>query len=661
MRVRPADHPGLPRDATHPALAPLLARVDVRPGSVPGTLDLAVAAPGQVTVSAALGGRPGVLVLLRFGLELAALRGIAALPAASATLLAARAAGMFLGVLPSSERSAALDDPAVKLLARLAGDLPSIAQLASCWRVLAQAMQSPEPPPDLDALQMVHRLWQLAAPVEALLVSGGDDRLTLDPETGLNRYLCRPFPAPDAVACSSCTASTISPAAFAAAEDVRQDMLEAACQAPADAVLERASDQIVAELLVQLGVEEIAEAVLAASGTDATLLLTGLFAAERPRETITTVLMSPSETGSGVPDAVQGRHFAACTASGLAVEKGGTVDGFPPGLALVTVPLRDLHGQPLPPDAVAHAAEQAIEAAIGRGSHVVLHAIDGSKTGLTAPHLLALDLLAARFGRHLDIVIDACQLRIEPALIRRYLERGWPVLVTGSKFFGAPGFCGAVLFPRTRLRRIAGGGGLPDGLGAYTSLSGGSVSRRCPGLLLRWAAALAHMRHFGAMEAGDIRSAIDRAGGQIRAAMMRVRRLRLVAAPRPAALAPGAGWSDRPSVVTFAVEGGAVEGGAVEAGAVEGGAVEGGGWEGRGGLLSADALRPYYRALAAGLPGAAGAPACLFGQPVQLAAGIGGLRVAISAAQIAHGEDLRPGLAIAFGRLAALLETSQPR
>jgi hypothetical protein len=108
--------------------------------------------------------------------------------------------------------------------------------------------------------------------------------------------------------------------------------------------------------------------------------------------------------------------------------------------------------------------------------------------------------------------------------------------------------------------------------------------------------------------------------------------------------------------VTFAVEGGAVE-----AGAVEGGAVEGGGWEGRGGLLSADALRPYYRALAAGLPGVAGAPACLFGQPVQLAAGIGGLRVAISAAQIAHGEDLRPGLAIAFGRLAALLETSEAR
>ena len=197
-------------------------------------------------------------------------------------------------------------------------------------------MASEEPAPDLAALEMVARLWDLAAPTEALLVSGGDDRLTLDPQTGLNRYLCPPYPVPGVISFSSCTASIISPPAFAAAEAVRQDLIAASCTAAPDAVLASASDQIVAELLVHLDVADIAEAVLAASGTDATLLLTGLLAAERPRQTITTVLMSPSETGSGVPEAVQGRHFAPCTASGQVVEKGGAVDGFPPGLSLVT-------------------------------------------------------------------------------------------------------------------------------------------------------------------------------------------------------------------------------------------------------------------------------------------------------------------------------------
>jgi hypothetical protein len=633
MLLSVADSPGLPRDIDHPALAPLRRRVDVAIGAPPGTLDMAVPRALGLTVGPSLDGRAGRLLLLRFGLELACLRAIDDLPHASATLLAGRAAGLFLGVLPRAARDAAMEDPAAPLLARLAGDVPPIAQLTACWRMLAEAMASDEPAPDLTALQLVGRLWQLAAPAEALLISGGDDRLALDPDTGLNRYLCAPYPLPELISFGSCTASTISASGFDAAETVRQDMLKAACAQTADAVLETTSDRIVAAMLVQLGVADIAEAVLAASGTDATLLLTGLLAAERPRETITTVLMAPSETGSGVPEAVQGRHFAPCTASGQVVQKGGAVEGFPPGLALVSVALRDADGLPRAPAAIAAGCEIAIEAAAQRG-HVVLHAIDGSKTGLAAPGLLALDLLADRFGARLDIVIDACQLRIEPALLRRYLERGWPVLVTGSKFFGAPGFCGAVLFPRTRLRRIAGGGRLPDGLGAYASLSGGSVSRRCPGLLLRWAAALAHMRGFGGLPEATVRAAIDQAGAHIRTAMMRDARLRLVPAPRP----ESPGWSDRPSVLTFSIDEGA-------------------------GRLSADALRPVYRAMARDMSCELGAGCaqwaalpCLIGQPVVLAEGVGGLRVALSAAQIVSGEDLRPKLAAVFGKLAALLD-----
>jgi hypothetical protein len=621
MPLYASAYPGLPPCLSHPALTALRDQVAISAGATPGSLDLAVPAPGQLIAGAALARRAGALILVRFGLELAALRRIAAMPDAAATLLAARAAGMFLGVLPGPMRRVAREDPAVELLARLAGERPPLAQLTACWRLLAEAMASDEAAPDLATLQLVDRLWQLAAPTEALLVAGGDERLLLDPETGLNRYLCAPYPAPSLISFGSCTASTISSAAFAAAEAVRQDLLEAGCQAQEDAVLATASEQIVAELLVHLDVADIAEAVLAASGTDATLLLTGLLAAERPRETITTVLMSPTETGSGVPEAVQGRHFAACTASGQVVEKGGAVEGFPPGLAMVSVALRDAAGLPRAAEDVARDCEAAIARAAARG-HAVLHAIDGSKTGLTAPGLLALDLLADRFGDRLDIVIDACQLRIEPALVRRYLERGWPVLITGSKFFGAPGFCGAVLVPRARLRRIAGGGRLPDGLGAYASLADGCVSRRCPGLLLRWAAALASMAAFSALPAAEVRGALDRAGAQIRGVMMREPWLRLVPAPRP----QGLGWSDRPSVFTFTVAG-------------------------PDGALRAEPLRVLYRALAA-----PGEESCLIGQPVVLAPGVGGLRVAVSAAQIVQGEDLRPKLGVVFGKLRALLD-----
>jgi hypothetical protein len=68
--------------------------------------------------------------------------------------------------------------------------------------------------------------------------------------------------------------------------------------------------------------------------------------------------------------------------------------------------------------------------------------------------------------------------------------------------------------------------------------------------------------------------------------------------------------------------------------------------------MSAPALRPLYLALAA----AGQAPACYLGQPVQLgAAGLGGLRVALSAAQICSGEDVRARLAMVLDNLNCLL------
>ena len=36
-------------------------------------------------------------------------------------------------------------------------------------------------------------------------------------------------------------------------------------------------------------------------------------------------------------------------------------------------------------------------------------------------------------------------------MVASYLRDGWPVVVTGSQFFGGPAFSGAVLFPSVQL------------------------------------------------------------------------------------------------------------------------------------------------------------------------------------------------------------------
>lgn len=65
-------------------------------------------------------------------------------------------------------------------------------------------------------------------------------------------------------------------------------------------------------------------------------------------------------------------------------------------------------------------------------------------------------------------MVDACQLRSEEESIRKYVSLGFPTLVTGSKFYCGPPFCGAVLFPPAALAELeAGHEHLPAGFEDY--------------------------------------------------------------------------------------------------------------------------------------------------------------------------------------------------
>jgi hypothetical protein len=107
------------------------------------------------------------------------------------------------------------------------------------------------------------------------------------------------------------------------------------------------------------------------------------------------------------------------------------------------------------------------------------------------------------------IVIDACQARLGRRRIHWYLDRGFPVLVTGSKFFTGAPFSGALLVPKSLVERCASIDEVPDGMGAYTGQYDwparfANVRRGLPphinlGTLLRWSAALTEMRDYYAV------------------------------------------------------------------------------------------------------------------------------------------------------------------
>jgi hypothetical protein len=85
-----------------------------------------------------------------------------------------------------------------------------------------------------------------------------------------------------------------------------------------------------------------------------------------------------------------------------------------------------------------------------------------------------------------EVIVDACQARIEPSVVASYLRDGWPVVVTGSKLFGGPAFSAAVLFPSARLVKKP----------RHRAGDSGNL-----GMLLRWVAALEAMEAFASLGA----------------------------------------------------------------------------------------------------------------------------------------------------------------
>jgi hypothetical protein len=409
----------------------------------------------------------------------------------------------------------------------------------------------------------------------AALVSGGDSRLAVDPRTGTNKYLCPPMPAKNLICASSCTASPITPSGFERAAKIYSRLIGTSSRERAG-VLERCSRNVAARLLAYFDVADSAEAILCPSGTDALMTAAMLVAKERPGAAMTAILPQASETGTGVPRATMLRPFDGPAPSDTPL--------WDCPVTSVEIPLRTADGLPRADDAIVEA--YAAAAANVRGRPIV-YLTYGTKTGLVAP---------VRPPAGAEVVVDACQARIEPFVVATYLRHGWPVVVTGSKFFGGPAFSGAVLFPLARLAEKP----------RHRPGASGNL-----GMLLRWVAALETMEAFAELGQERLSRMRDRATA-IEQGLASIPNLM----PVPGLSGGGSGWSDVPTIFSFAVHDPAD----------------------RRRLLSSDELRPIYTKLAR--------KGVLLGQPVGLGR-YGGLRIAVGARDLlpdARADGGLPGL-----------------
>ena len=425
----------------------------------------------------------------------------------------------------------------------------------------------------------------------AALLSGGDSRIAVDPITGTNKYFCPPAPAPEMTCFSSCTGSPIPQRGLEAAAHCYGEIAGALSSRQRTSRMEDYQHGIKDSLLRHYGAAGLAQVILRPSGTDALLAAALFLAAERPGEPMTAIIPSASETGTGVPLAAACRRFDGPAA-------GSPLTGC--ASAVSEVQLRSSDGQPLSGEEVNRGFAAAVKNARGRPVVFLTHS---SKTGLVAP---------TEIPEGADVIVDACQGRITSDCVAAYLRRGWPVAVTGSKFFGGPAFSGAVLLPRARLCPVRHSHQSLPPSGPHPAPDG-AIGRL--GMLLRWQAAIGIIEDFGQEASRKMTDGLRYFGSAVTQGLASIPALVPVGGLPP----EGSGWAGLPSIFTFGVRDPS----------------------NHGRMQTVAELRGLHRRLAQG--------GILLGQPVDFGR-FGGLRIAIGA------QDLMDVSTAGLERVFAMLE-----
>ncbi len=195
--------------------------------------------------------------------------------------------------------------------------------------------------------------------------------------------------------------------------------------------------------------------VFVPSGTDSETLISSVILEKDGSEKLHNVVVAPLEVGSGTELACGGRAFSERSPDGSSWEIG---DSIIPSVSNKTsvhgVEVRSSSGNIPPMSQMEDDIEEIINNSISHDLSVSVHIVAGSKTGVHAPSIEFIQNIEELNYPKLHVLVDAAQGRFSRTGVRKSLEAGRIVTITGSKFFGAPPFCGAVIFPKTKYPEI---------------------------------------------------------------------------------------------------------------------------------------------------------------------------------------------------------------
>lgn len=271
-----------------------------------------------------------------------------------------------------------------------------------------------------------------------ILTSGCDERIFLRPDTDANKYHLNPLNYEGLFHRGSCTCGTLTPSGHVTA----RDFMDAYSEDRYEVIVKDQTKRL--QALLRETEEDQFHVFFGPSGSDMMYLPLMFQAMIYPGQEIINIVSCPEELGSGSKAAAENAYYAEWNQFGERIPMGEKV-------------CEEVQSRVHFLDARASTGhivdrKQAIRDLIAKhpGQPLVGNLVFGSKSGIK-DDLAIID----EFKEGVMWVVDMCQFRTDRTLIHDLIGKGVMIMVTGSKFYQAPPFCGALLVPKQWTKKMA--------------------------------------------------------------------------------------------------------------------------------------------------------------------------------------------------------------
>jgi hypothetical protein len=324
--------------------------------------------------------------------------------------------------------------------------------------------------------------------LKEIVTSGCDERIFLRPDTNANKYHLNPIVYENLFQRGSCTCGTFTPFGF----EVGVEFLKKYDESLYDQIVQDQTKRL-HDLLSDSEINF--DVYYGPSGSDMMYLPLLFQAMLKPDKSIVNIVSCPEELGSGSKLAAELSYYSEWNQFG---------EKIPMGQKLTSNIQSEVHYLAARENS-GHIANRnkSIRTIIEQNptKPIVGNLVFGSKSGIKD------DLHIIDEFPEIMWVVDMCQFRTDRNLIHELINKGVMIMVTGSKFYQAPPFCGALLVPTLwteKLKKTSGSSAaffkhifsaydFPDGL---VNIRENLPEYKNVGLRLRWEVALREMEAY---------------------------------------------------------------------------------------------------------------------------------------------------------------------